>query len=711
MPRECLTTHNLYVTTSLVAVISIYLVSAHPSLMTAQPLPDQKASNDSPVSAKVENRGPEPSDSTGGIFALLKDQEVSIDTKHLHPLTDSPSNVYVITDDDIRQSGAIDLPTILRRVPGLEIMQMSGSDFNVSARGNNQPAANKLLVLVDGRSIYEDTLGEVWWKSLPVTLPEIKRIEVLKGPASALYGFNAFDGVINIVTKSPAEMKGKTNGTLLQFGGGEFGTIMATAIQSGVHDKFGYRLSLGRDQTNDWRDRHALDFRSNKINLHTEYNVTQDSKLSVDGGFIGANKVDGLVVDVIREQTKINSGYGSATFESGTFWVQGSWTRWQTSSLEALHPNFNGFFVLSDRGGNPVQQLTRDQYNFQAQHAIEFGSSNRLTYGVQFRQNAASSNFLDDFTRENRLGIYIQDEWKLTRQFMLIAGLRHDLHSEINPTNSPRVAVVYKPSDDHSFRASVSVAYRPPTIFESRLESHGTVFPLGCPPNCFLAIPTVLRGSMDLKPEKITSYELGYQGWYLRHRLRLRAALFYNTISDLISSEGVAPDGSGTFFNVGKAEVYGGEAGVEFQATSWLSGYANYSFQELSQGEGDLVARNLTVQRGASRSKISAGLRTEWENGFSTNLDIHYVGSATYPVNSTFATIEGFGAPQAPNPRIGSYTLLNLRGAYRFWHEKTTGREAEIAVTAFNALNDQHREHPLGDTITSRVMGWLTIRY
>src|SRR6266487_5055909 len=181
---------------------------------------------------------------------LLKEESVSIAARHEQPISEAASNVYVITDEDIRHSGATDLPTVLRRIPGVEVIQMTGTDFNVSARGDNQERANKMLVLVDGRSIYLDVQGEVLWKLLPVTLPEIKRIEVLIGPASVLYGFNAFDGVINIITKSPEEMKGTT----LQFGGGEFGTITASAIQAGTIGKLGYRLSVGRDQNNKWSD-------------------------------------------------------------------------------------------------------------------------------------------------------------------------------------------------------------------------------------------------------------------------------------------------------------------------------------------------------------------------------------------------------------------------------------------------------------------------
>ena len=135
---------------------------------------------------------------------LIKEEEsVSMASRYEQPISQAACNVYVITDEDIRQSSATDLPTVLRRIPGVESMQMNKADFNFSVRGDNQTSADKLLVMVDGRSIYIDVQGTLFWKLLPVTLPEIKRIEVLKGPASAVWGFNAFDGVVNIITKSP----------------------------------------------------------------------------------------------------------------------------------------------------------------------------------------------------------------------------------------------------------------------------------------------------------------------------------------------------------------------------------------------------------------------------------------------------------------------------------------------------------------------------
>jgi len=151
-----------------------------------------------------EDTLPQPTPALLEELQLIKEeQSVSIASRYEQPISQAVCNVYVITHEDIRQSSVTDLSTVLRRIPGMEVMQMNGGDFNVSVRGDNQTSASKLLVMVDGRSIYVDVQGIVFWKLLPVTIQEIKRIEVLKGPASAVWGFNAFDGVVNIITKSP----------------------------------------------------------------------------------------------------------------------------------------------------------------------------------------------------------------------------------------------------------------------------------------------------------------------------------------------------------------------------------------------------------------------------------------------------------------------------------------------------------------------------
>ena len=600
----------------------------------------------------------------------------------------------MITDEDIRHSGATDLLTVLRRVPGIEVMQVTAVDFDVSVRGDNQLLANKLLVLVDGRSIYDDAEGEVSWKNIPITLPEIKRIEILKGPASAVYGFNAFDGVVNIITKSPEEMKGTT----LQFGGGEFGTITASAIQAGTYDRFGYRLSLGTDQNSQWQNRGALAYRSHKFNLQTQYKLSDISRIVVSGGLVDVNRFAGQVFEASRTDSKLGQGYANIAYERGDFIARAWWSEFFDDIQTAPVPSLASILKFTDRSGSTLAKNRINTYNVDLQHGVHLFETHRLTYGINYRHTTFSGNFLDQFTEEDRLGLYFQDEWQVSRSLSILAGLRYDLHTEINATFSPRVAAIYRMAPEHTLRASVSVAYRPPTLFESHRDSITIVTLPGFPA---IAIPS--HGSHDLDPEQIVSYDLGYQGWILKHRLRIRADAFFDHITKLVQFLN-----TGEAINGGLADIYGGEAGVDFLATSWLSGFANFSYEEIGQ------TFTGTAQRGAPRFKWNAGLRGEWDNGFSGEAAIYHVGAATYPISSAFFQFAPLGGFTPPDTRVGSYNLLNLRGAYRFWQQQAAAgytREAEVAVSVFNALNDMHKEHPLGDTIGSRVMGWLTLKF
>jgi iron complex outermembrane recepter protein len=613
---------------------------------------------------------------------FLQEETVSIAVLHEQPISEAPSNVYVITDDDIRHSGATDLPTVLRRVPGLEVIQMTAADFNVSVRGDNQLRANKLLVLIDGRSIYEDIQGEVFWKMIPVTLPEIKRIEVLKGPASAVYGFNAFDGVINIITKSPDEMEGAH----VQFGGGEFGSITSAAIYAGKHDKLGYRLSVGRDQSNQWESRSSLGFRVNKFNVQTQYDLSNFATLSVSGGLADANRYDGPITAPLTVQGEPSQGYAKVEYNRPNFFLRAYWNRSSVPNMLQTNPLIGSFITITDPNGRSNQSRKWNSYNLSGQHTLEFGTSNRLSYGMDYRHNTVSSNFLDEFSREDRFGVYIQDEWQITKKLSTTGGIRLDLHKEINPTYSPRFAIIYRLLPDHTIRGTIALAFRPPTIFETHTDSRSVSF----------SGTAVLTGSRLLSPEEIVSYEIGYQGWFFKHRLRARADLFFNHISNLITSvEKPVGSNMSTFVNGGKADIHGGEVGIEFWPLPWLSGFVNYSYQKIGQ--------TLTgaIRRAAPDFKINTGLRGEWDNGLNAEVALHYVGGETYPTNILFS----FATPPV-NSRVDSYALVNVRAGYRFWND-----QLEASVSIFNALNDKHREHPLGEIIGSRVMGWVTYHY
>ncbi|HET9963205.1 MAG TPA: TonB-dependent receptor, partial [Nitrospiraceae bacterium] len=468
---------------------------------------------------------PEPSGASEELELLKEEETVSIASRYEQPISQAPSNVYVITDDDIKQSGATDLPTVLRRIPGIDVMQTTGADFNVSVRGDNQLFANKLLVMIDGRSIYIDGQGLVFWKSIPVTLPEIKRIEVLKGPASVVYGFNAFDGVINIITKSAQEMKGTT----LQFGGGELGTISSAAVHAGSVGKLDYRLSLGHDQNQQWRNRDALAFRSSKFNVQTQYTFSGDSSLRVAGGFIDTNRFDGPVSNVQIPMTQVNQGYADVHYQFRTLTVRGWWQGNDFPIDSVTHPLLARFVRQTNASGGNNVSFTTNTYNIEAQHSVDLSSTNRLSYGVNYRYNTVDGSAVSELGREDRLGFHLQDEWKLLPSLTAVAGVRYDLHTRIAGTWSPRVALIYALTPNHTFRVSGSVAYRPPTLFEANLDLR---FLPTVPP---LFAPFPLVGSQKLGPEQIISYEAGYQGWWLKHRLRTRVDVFFNHLSELIN--------------------------------------------------------------------------------------------------------------------------------------------------------------------------------
>ena len=647
----------------------------------------------------------------------LKEETVVTAIRHEQPISEAPSNMYVITDEEIRRSGAVDLPTVLRQIPGLDVMQTSSADFNVSVRGNNQTVANKLLVLVDGRPIFLDVQATVNWKVLPITLPEIKRIEVLKGPAGAIYGFNAFDGVINIITKAPAEMAGAT----VQVGAGEYGTISSAAIVGGQAGNLGYRLSAGHDQNQQWNHRNSLGFRANKFNVVTDYAVNTTDKVTFSGGLIDANRFDGPIVENLYLATRPAQSYANAGYEGPSYFVRAYWTRYEAEADLTVNPLLTSLLKTTDRYGNQTNALTTNTYNIEGQHTLELTSAHHVLYGFNYRRNTAASNFISTSAEEDRVGLYARHEWRLAKPLTIDVGARYEINTFINPTVSPRVALRYRPWSEHTFRASWSVGYRPPSILETYTATQSTVsraFPSPAPPGYILftsPIPAISRGSNSLESEKIVSYELDYQGWYLQHCLRLRASLFFNHLTNLITARPIAPGSLISSFvnDTGTADILGGEAAAEYLVSSWLSGFANFSYQDIQQTFTD------TVRRGGPRYKVSGGLRATSEAGVTADALVHFVGSSTYPVSNVFfAFAPSYQLTQPgstpPNPRVGSYTLVNLRSGYTFWKSKSAAgyeRSAEVAASVLNALNDKHKEHPLGERIGSRAMGWLTLHY
>ncbi|HMS82276.1 MAG TPA: TonB-dependent receptor [Nitrospira sp.] len=631
----------------------------------------------------------------------LKEETVSIASRYEQPVSRAPSDVYVITDEDIRHSGATDVPTLLRQIPGLEVMQTNAVDFNVSVRGDNQLLANKLLILVDGRSIYIDQSGQVLWKFLPVALTEIKRIEVLKGPASAVYGFNAFDGVVNIITKSPDEMRGTT----LQVAGGDLGTILTTGIHAGTGRNWSYRVSGGHEQNQRWSDRNSPALNRQRIAGMVEHHLPNQGRFRAEASLGRSNPYNGFVTEAATSDTRNSLAHALLSYEQNGLLIRGWWNSlFFNNPSNTVFPPLTPFLAITDRFGQTAGDASFNTYDLETRYQFNLIEPLKVNIGTNFRHIAASWSYLKSRTTENRLGLYAQGDWKVLPSLELSAGLRYDIDSHDEPTLSPRGAVIYHVNPNHTLRLSASVAYRQPTIIDIAQHTNTVLMLPGLPPTA-----VSILGTSNVRPEQIVSYELGYQGWWWQHRLRTRVTAYFNHISDLIAVQN--PTGNpltpASPTNGGVADLYGGEVGLEVLMTSWLSGFANYAYQDLGQTFSGIS------RRGFAHHKVNAGLRGKW-NQFTGELLYHHTSSAAYPLTDLLTNLAPFFPTGTVLPReaIPGYHLVNLRFGYLIWENSSVGyiREAEIAVSVFNALNDTHREHPLGDLLGTRVMGWLTVK-
>ncbi|UCD86059.1 MAG: TonB-dependent receptor, partial [Deltaproteobacteria bacterium] len=192
--------------------------------------------------------------------------------KRKQTVSESPSAVTVITEEDIRHSGATNVGELLRMVPGFEVVEFTPSDTGIGARGQNKPMSNGILVMVNGRSIYLDFYGTVFWAFTDISLESVKRIEIIRGPGSALYGANAFHGVVNIITKEPEDVQGDN----LSLTGGNLNTHI-NAIHSGKYGELGYLLSAGWEQAFHREDGVSRRYPRERISL--DYMLDDDSKI------------------------------------------------------------------------------------------------------------------------------------------------------------------------------------------------------------------------------------------------------------------------------------------------------------------------------------------------------------------------------------------------------------------------------------------------
>jgi len=602
-----------------------------------------------------------PSESLSGSELLLfeKIPEVVTAAKELQPITESPAAVSIITAEDIRRSGATSLPDVLRMVPGLEVMEATASDFNVSARGFNRLLANKMLVLVDGRSVYQDMLGVTLWETLPLVLDDIERIEIVRGPGSALYGANAFNGVINIITKNPRESADLAASRVT----GNHDLDIASLTHAGRLRGADYKLSVASDRLGAWDETAnaalGLDPISHKI---TRWNTSAQGAVGagVLTGYVGASNGHLQILPdeawgIIDYQSDLN--YWNLVYEQPDLLVRGFW-------------NHGEQVVLSDRD----DWVEFHTYDLEIQKNMRIGADHYLILGAQGRRNKVHLSEEQDYL-QRIYGAYVQDHYTNERGLSGIAGVRYDHHPLTGHHVSPRLSVVYSPRTGQGYRISAATAYRNPSFFESYLDLHqGEVMP---------GVDLWWHGNLGVRAEKVTSYEIGYQA-LVSARVRWELNAFYNRVDNRIVKTMVAgpPVLEFTYLNSGGATAKGTETELEFVLSPTVRGFANYSYQHITDDQTGARIGS------APRHKVNLGLRYT-STRFSADAMIDHVSSTEWD--------SGF---------LPSYTLTNARLGY------TPGRgDTEFFIAAFNLFKDSHREFPVGAEIGRRITGGIHYRF
>jgi iron complex outermembrane receptor protein len=534
----------------------------------------------------------QPAKSAGDLENLTLEQLVNVKvtsvSKQEEKLNDAAAAIFVLSNDDLRRSGATSLAEALRLVPGLDVGQINSSQWAISARGFNGQYANKLLVLVDGRSVYSPLLAGVFWDIQQPMLEDVDRIEVIRGPGGTLWGANAVNGVINVVSKSARD----TQGGYVFGSGGDVHLTMDGARYGGQIDKDTYYRVFGSYQLSD-------DFKQ------PNGQSAQDGWQSEAGGFrIDHYQGEATHMTWQAEATAVDlDDHASDDYNVNTL---GRWTRVlsERSSFEAQ--------AYYDRTyGNEVTRArdTIDTIDLTAQHTFGLGARNDVIWGLGYRlmgnkaEQTAPTVLVPhgDFTMQ-LFSAFIQDEFSLVPdQLTLTAGTKIEHNDVTGFEIQPSVRAMFKPAENQTLWAAVSRAVRTPNMFEGE---NVFALQLGGPisgPGGGLYIPTAV-GNPDLKSEVLWAYELGYRIQPAK-RVNVDVAAFYNDY-DHLSNFGttVARFVPGTPYgmaeiplvNCQSGHTYGGEAAVTVEPVDHWRLTASYSLL-IEDIHGTVPAESLAI--------------------------------------------------------------------------------------------------------------------
>ena len=548
-------------------------------------------------------------------------------SRHAERLADAPAAIFVITGEDIRRSGATRLPEALRLAPNLEVARSSASSYAISARGFNNTIANKLLVLIDGRTVYTPLFSGVFWDAQDVMLEDVERIEVISGPGATLWGANAVNGVINVITRRASDTQGAfaygragslERGSGARYGGA-MGTVGAYRVYGRFFDVFNTSRASGATASDGW-SKGQVGFRN-------------DWGTAANGFTLQGDAYRGSLDQAIRDDSSISGNN-----------LLGRWNRdlagWGELQVQS-------YFEHTERDipGTFAERLNILDVEFQ--HGLRPIGAHRLTWGGGYRHgddrvtNSAIIAFLPADRGLRWANIFAQDEIALQENLRLTLGTKFENNYYTGTEPLPSARLAWKPGSQHLIWGAASRAVRAPSRIDRDFFSPAQA-------------PFAIAGGPDFESEIAKVYEIGYRALPLP---QLSYSLsFSRSFYDKLRSVEPAPGGGVVLGNKMEGTANGLEAWGSYQAASnW----------RLSAGALFLRER-LHLKPDSGDTNVSAAgndpayqwlLRSSFDLPDSTELDIR---------------VRHVGA--LPNPSVPAYTAADIRIAWRLQ------RELELSV-------------------------------
>jgi iron complex outermembrane receptor protein len=622
---------------------------------------------------------------TMNIEDLMNVKVVSVSKKE-QKLSQTAAAIFVITPEDIRRSGATSIPDVLRMVPGINVAQINGSTWAISARGFNQQFDNKLLVMIDGRVVYTSTFAGVFWDTvLDFPLEDIARIEVIRGPGGTVWGANAVDGVINIFTKKASE----TRGGMVVAEGGNIDQEDAMVQYSGelkqhtdyrVYAKYFNQTNLldlnGQNGEDGW---HQL-----RGGFRLDSTLSSKDSLMVEGDIVTGREGElGFVLPsvtspgFVAKKEQINLGNGS--FQS--IWNHLYSARSDTSSQISFDRH---------KRDDPQNPETRDTLDFGFQHHLALGGRQDIVWGLGYRYTAdlilgsLTVALNPPSTAHQVFDGFFQDEIALVPdRFYLTGGMKLEHNDYTGIEFMPSVRMTWAPDTHHMLWLAVSRALRAPSRNDTNL-----VLNIGDIATAPGGVPELLRlyGNPQYKDERLIAYEMGYRTAIGNH-LSIDLAAYFNDYVNLQTTEPGGPFAESTpgpahvvfplmYENLVYGETHGFELTAKWKLTDRWTLAPGYAFEALHMHTDPTSADTVTgLFVEGSVPDHTAQIRSHFDLRKSLALD-----ASAYEVRH----LDHQGP--ASNVTIPAYTRLDVGLTWKPW-ELTT-----FSLVGQNLLKDHHLE-------------------